>query len=238
VESFWLQRLMRKTSVTRAQYLHCTSTVRYNRRSIKSDCLLRGMRLTSYLIHAIEKTAAEHVQPVINRYHGQGLSPHRVDTQTRSTPRAESSIGIGYLVTDKQESPMWSEQRRVSGYTGTARHGHAIINRARPDLRENRKTSLCAPVTIPAWLRHRRLGVPHSTPTVTIVPVLTAGTVTARESGHLNWIRGEWLGQRRVTVWWETTLVFYWRRGRFVWTTLVYSRLLTLVPRITNHLIV
>jgi len=38
-----------------------------------------------------------------NRYHGRGVSPGRVGTQTRSTPRAESSVGIGYAVADKQQ---------------------------------------------------------------------------------------------------------------------------------------
>jgi len=61
------------------------------------------------LTHAIEKsgsrdrtknTATEHAQPVINRYRGRGVSPGRVSAQTRPTPRAESSVGIGYVVAD------------------------------------------------------------------------------------------------------------------------------------------
>jgi len=68
---------------------------------------------------------------------------------------------------------------------GTARHGLAI-DRACPYLRKTWKSSLCTscrPVP-PAWLQHRRVGVPHSTPTVMIEPVLAAGTITARESDH------------------------------------------------------
>jgi len=37
---------------------------------------------------------------------------------------------------------------------------------------------------VPAWLLRRRAGVPRSTPTAMMVPVLTAGTITTRDNGH------------------------------------------------------
>jgi len=136
-------------------------------------------------------------------------------TQTRSTPRAEFSIGIGYVVADKQELNFVVKASR-------ARHrARVACHRSRPP-RVSWKSSLCASVAIPAWSRHRRVGVPLSASTVTMVPVLVAGTITARESGHPS-------GARRVrrspsgSCFSEGKMVRFEQR-------LMYSRLPTLVP--------
>jgi len=63
------------------------------------------------VLEYVWNTATEHVQPAINQYHGGGVSPGRVGTQTRSTPRAESFVGIGHAVADKQELSMWHRHR-------------------------------------------------------------------------------------------------------------------------------
>jgi len=100
----------------------------------------------------------------------------------------------------------------------------------------------CAPlVIIPTWSRHRRIGAPHSTATVLaestklrVIVIIDAVrdeyAEPPREVGHST--RCSWLGQRRVTVQWETTFVPSWRQDRC--KTLAP----TLVARTTNGLIV
>jgi len=74
------------------------------------------------------------------------------------------------------------------------------IERARPCVRDTRTLSACAAVAVPTWSRHRRVGVPHSTPTTMTVPVLAANTITSRESRRPNRPRRvrrivSWLGE-------------------------------------------